>query len=170
MRHPNMHQVSTLLMPIHRHVTDGHTTGCPNWRRCQGNGPDGQPTFRPTCRRTVGDSGGPTDSSADRPPCCTGNKGPLLSQLLPDTLHLRSQSHNINVLIDTGCLQANIISAKIASLLAKDGGPTNIVLTEGIDGQSYGVQGIMNVTVNFKTNNKMSRCDIFAYAQLYVGM
>ena len=58
-----------------------------------------------------------------------------------------------NILIDAGCLQANIISANIATLLAKDGGQivgTRILLTAGVGSQSYGVQGIMNVTVTFK--------------------
>ena len=53
----------------------------------------------------------------------------------------RSHAHIINVLIDTGCLHANIISAKIASVLAKDGGQkyrTNIVLTAGVGDQSCG--------------------------------
>jgi len=66
---------------------------------------------------------GQSKPTSDRPPCCKGN---------PATLHLRNNAHIINVLIDIGCLQAKITNAKIATLLAKDGGQTfgtNIVLT-----------------------------------------
>jgi len=68
-------------------------------------------------------------------------------------LHLRSNSHIIYVLIDNRCLQANIISAKIGSLLAKDGDQTyetNIVLTERVGWQSCRIHGSLNVTVIFK--------------------
>ena len=67
----------------------------------------------------------------DRPPCCTNNTAPIL-HLLPATINLRNNAHLINVLIHAGSLQANIISANIAKLLATDGGlifGTNIVLT-----------------------------------------
>ena len=107
----------------------------------------GRPTWRRETRRV---------SEADRPSCCNGCEGTSLNHLIPSTLHLYGQAHDIHVLIDMGCLQVHIIiSAKIASFLAKDGGPTygtNIILTAGVGGQSYGVQGIMNVTVTLKNN------------------
>jgi len=91
---------------------------------------------------------GQSAQTFDRPPCCTGTEAPILHPVLPATLHLRNNAHTyiMNVLIDNGCLQANIISVNIATLLAKDGGHifgTNIVLTAGVGGQSYGFQGIM---------------------------
>jgi len=113
-----------------------------------------------TRRRTRRVSDRPTDTpsatTADCPPCCNGSEVTPLNHLISETLHLHCQAHDIHVLIDTGCLQVNIISAKIAALLAKDGGPTygtNIVLTAGVGGQSYGVQGIMNVTVTLMNND-----------------
>ena len=95
-----------------------------------------------TRRRTRRVSDRPTETSADRPPCCNGNEGTSLNHLIPETLHLHNKAHDIHVLIETGCLQVNIFSSKIAALLAKDEGPTygtNIVLTAGLGGQSYGV-------------------------------
>jgi len=100
--------------------------------------------------------GGQSATTADRSPSCTGTEGTPLNHLIPETLHLHSQADDIHVLIETGCLQVNIISSEIASLLAKDGGPTygtNIVLTAGVGGQSYGVQGILHVTVTLKNND-----------------
>ena len=85
-------------------------------------------------RQSAGLTGGLRAQTSDRPPCCTNTTAPILHHLLPTTIHLRNNAHLIHVLIDTGCLQANIISAKIAKLLATDGGQifgTNIVLTAG---------------------------------------
>ena len=51
----------------------------------------------------------------------------------------------IHVLIDTGCLQTNIINTRVADLLNADGGTlykTDIILTAGVGGRSYGVQGV----------------------------
>jgi len=113
-----------------------------------------------TQRRTRRVSDRPTDTMADRPPCSNGSEGTPLNHLIPTTLHLYSKAHDIHVLIDTDFLQVNIISAKIAALLVKDGGPTygtNIVLTAVLRGQSYGVQGIMNVTVALKNNEESVR-------------
>ena len=111
--------------------TQGKTVTPPVDRR-EGSHTAANPTgFRPSDRHT----GGPLATTADRPPCCNGSEGTPLNHLIPATLHLLSQAHDIHVLIDTGCLQVNIISAKIAALLAKDGGltyGTNIVLTAGV--------------------------------------
>jgi hypothetical protein len=86
----------------------------------------------------------------DSPPALTADSPPkrltvrlatqALGHLYCTTIHLRNNAHIINVLIDTGCLQANIISANIAKLPATDGSQifgTNIVLTAGVGGQSY---------------------------------
>ena len=77
----------------------------------------------------------------DSPPAFTPNNLPqrltvrlavqALRHQLPATLHLRNNSHIINVFIDTECLQTNI-SANTAKLLAKNGSQIfgrNIVLT-----------------------------------------
>ena len=93
----------------------------------------------------------------DRLPCYNGSEGTPLNHQILATLHQHSKAQDIHVLIDTGCLQVKIIGAKIAALLAKDGGPTygtNIVLTVGVGVQSYGVQGIMNVTVTLQNNEE----------------
>jgi len=95
--------------------------------------------------------------SSGRLPCCDGHDGSTSPHLIRATLHLRHNAPLIYVLIDTGCLQTNMISAKIAALLAKDGGQTydtNIVLTSGVGGQSYKVQGIMNLTITFTVDDK----------------
>ena len=92
--------------------------------------------------------------------------------MIPATLHLHSQAHDIHVLIGTGYLQVSIISAKIAALLAKDGGltyVTNIVLTAGIVRKSYGVQGIMNVTVTVKNNVDEESVRPICFVSLSVG-
>jgi len=97
-------------------------------------------------RQSASLDGGQSAPTFDLPPCCTRTGAPIL----PATIHLRNNVHIIN---DTGCLHANIVSANIAKLLATDGGQNfgiNIVLTAGVGGQSYGVQGIMNVTVTLK--------------------
>ena len=54
------------------------------------------------------------------------------------------------MLIDTGCLQTNVVSERIATLLRKDGiklRPANLVLTSGVGGVSYAVQGSITMTV-----------------------
>ena len=54
------------------------------------------------------------------------------------------------MLIDTGCLQTNVVSERIATLIRQDGGklrPANLVLTSGVGGVSYAVQGSINMTV-----------------------
>ena len=54
--------------------------------------------------------------------------------------------------IDTGYLLTNIIISSVAVLLEREGGSifdTNIVLTAGVGGSSYDVQGIMNLTKTF---------------------
>ena len=92
-------------------------------------------------------------SEENRPPCCAGSlTGLALGTLVPAILQLRLIRPTIHVLIDTGCLQTNIISSSVAALLERDGGSifeTNIVLTVGVGGTSYGVQGIMNLTITF---------------------
>jgi len=89
----------------------------------------------------------------NRPPCCTGSlTGSALGTLVPAILRLRLMRPTIHVLINTDCLQTNIISSSVAALLERDGGSifeTNIVLTAGVGGTSYGVQGIMNLTITF---------------------
>ena len=63
----------------------------------------------------------------------------------------------IRPLIDTVCLQTNIINTRVADMLNKDGGTlykTDIILTAGVGGQSYGVQGIMNLTIMLTNNDE----------------
>ena len=85
-----------------------------------------------------------------RPPCCTKIDGGISEYLIPATLRLRNNATVIHVLIDTGCLQTNIINTRVADLLNADGGTlykTDIILTAGVGGRSYGVQGVMNMTL-----------------------
>ena len=95
------------------------------------------------------------NSTGIKQPCYKGNEDPPLNRLIPATLHLHSQAHDIHVLIDTVCLQVNIINSRIASFLARDGSTygTNIVLTAEVGGQSYEMQWIMDVTVTLKNND-----------------
>jgi hypothetical protein len=77
-----------------------------------------------------------------RPPCCTNKNGGISEYVIPATLRLRNNATIIHVLIDTGCLQTNIINTRVANLLNADGGtlyPTDIILTAGVGGLSYGV-------------------------------
>jgi hypothetical protein len=62
-----------------------------------------------------------TETSTDipRPPCCRNCNGP--EQLVVGVLHLKNNTATINVLIDTGCLQTNVVSARVAALLRQDG-------------------------------------------------
>ena len=54
------------------------------------------------------------------PPCCARHSRVDQKEFhIPATLHLKCP---ITVLIDTGCLQTNIVSTRIASLLWQDGG------------------------------------------------
>ena len=98
----------------------------------------------------------PVSASEDnRPPCCAGSlTGSALGTLVPAILQLRLIRPTINVLIDTGCLQTNIISTRVAALLVHDDGQTydnDIVLTADVGGRSYCVEGIMNLTISFTT-------------------
>ena len=59
---------------------------------------------------------------------------------MPGQLLLTSTIVPINVLIDTGCMQTNVLSERIGTLLRKDGGTvfeTDVTLTSGIGGVSY---------------------------------
>jgi hypothetical protein len=70
----------------------------------------------------------------------------------------------INVLIDTGCLQTNIISSLVAQLLDRDRGTrydTSVALTSGVGGRSYGVQGIMNLTITFPYGANDTKLRVF---------
>ena len=58
-----------------------------------------------------------------RPPCCT-TTGSSLATLTPAVLQLRLFRPFIYALSDTGCLQTNIISTRVATLLGHDGGQT----------------------------------------------
>ena len=52
------------------------------------------------------------------------------------------------MLIDTGCLQTNIVSERVETLIRQDGGklrPSNLMLTSGVDGRRYAVQGSITI-------------------------
>ena len=93
-----------------------------------------------------------------RPPCCSHTNGGISEYLIPGTIRLRNNASVIHVLIDTGCLQTNIIYARFAlsDLLNADVGTlykTDIILTTGVRGRSYGVQDIMNLTITLTNND-----------------
>ena len=95
-----------------------------------------------------------------RPPCCSKTNGGISEYLIPATLRLRNNATVIHVLIDTGCLQTNIINTRVADLLNADGGTlykTDIILTAGVGGLSYGVQGVMNLTITLTNNDETQR-------------
>ena len=75
--------------------------------------------------------------------------------------------HNvpINVLIDTGCIQTNVFSERVAILIRQDGGklrPANVVLTSGVGGISYPVKGFISMTVAIPVPDKLVKyCNIF---------
>ena len=70
--------------------------------------------------------------------------------LVPGQLLLTPAIVPINMLIDTGCMQTNVLSERIETLLRKDGGKvfeTDVAPTSGVGGVSYAVQGIMTLMV-----------------------
>ena len=79
------------------------------------------------------------------PPCFDStHKTSATDALLSAFLVLSRENIPIDVLIDTGCLQRNVVSERIATLLRKDGGklrPANLVLISGVGGVTYSVQG-----------------------------
>ena len=94
--------------------------------------------------------------------------------MIPATLRLRQNVSVIHVLVDNGFLRTNLISILVADLLNADGGTlhkTDIILTVGVGEQSYGVQGIMNVTIT-PTDQMMKtqRNDTYACAPSCVVM
>ena len=86
----------------------------------------------------------------DGPSCCDSSHNASANDaLIPAFLVLPSKNIPINVLIDTGCLQTNVVSERIATLIRQDGGklrPANLVLTSGVGGVSYAVQGSINMS------------------------
>ena len=78
------------------------------------------------------------------PPCCDYTHHTLATNpLLSAFLILSNHNVPIHVQIDTGCLQTNVVSERVATLIRQDGGkmrPANVVLTSG-SGISYAVQG-----------------------------
>jgi len=98
-----------------------------------------------------------TVSEELRPSCCTIT-GSSLDTLIPAVLQLRLFRPTIYALIDTACLQTNIICTRIAAKLKQDRGQTydtDIVLTADLNVRSNGVQGIMNLTISYTTENDM---------------
>jgi len=78
-------------------------------------------------------------------------------------LRLHSNSPFSYVQIDAGCLQINLIRAKTAALLANEGDQTydtNIFLTAGVGGQTYGVQGIMNLTITTNDEAELIKSEL----------
>jgi len=73
------------------------------------------------------------------PPCCARHSRVDQKEFhIPATLHLKLRDCPINVLIDTGCLQTNIVSTRIATLLRQDGdmmGEISVSLTSGVGGR-----------------------------------
>ena len=90
------------------------------------------------------------------PPCCARHlRVDQKAFHIPATLHLKLRDCPINVLIDTGCQQTNIVSTRIAALLRQDGGmmkAASVSLTSGVGGRSYGVQGIMTVKITLMSH------------------
>ena len=74
--------------------------------------------------------------------------------LISGQLHIATSLLPIHVLIDTDCTQTNVVSARIAAALRKEGGEiqkASITLTSGVGGRWYGVERVMNVTVSLKS-------------------
>ena len=64
------------------------------------------------------------------PPCCARqSRVDQKAFHIPATLHLKLRDCPINELIDTGCLQTNIVSTRIAALLRQDGGKMRAALS-----------------------------------------
>ena len=60
----------------------------------------------------------------------------------------------INVLIDTGCLQPNVVSARVVALLRQDEKimrNTGVQPVSGVGGLTYGVERMMDATVSLKS-------------------
>jgi len=88
-----------------------------------------------------------TETSTDnlRPPCCRNCNGP--EQLIVGVLHLNNNTATINVLIDTGCLQTNVVSVRVAALLRQDGKimrKAGVQLVSGVGGND-GCHGVVKV-------------------------
>ena len=69
-------------------------------------------------------------------------------------LHLKNNTATINVLIDTGCLQTNVVCVRVAALLCQDGKTkqmAGVQLASGVGGITNGVEGMMDVTVSVKS-------------------
>ena len=86
----------------------------------------------------------------------TSTTRPLLSAFLI----LSQYNVPIHVLIDTGCLQTNVVSERVARLIRQDDGkmrPANVVLTSGVGGISYAVQGFISMTVSVPVPDKFMK-------------
>ena len=74
------------------------------------------------------------------PPCCARTVTHSDQDcLVPGQLLLTSTIVPINVLIETGCMQTNVLSERIGTLLRKDGGKvfeTDAALTSAVGGVS----------------------------------
>jgi len=77
--------------------------------------------------------------------------------LIPGLLHFAISQIPILVPIDTACIQTNAVSARVAVTIRKAGGviqKASVTLTSEVGGQSYGVEGIMNVNISL-TSSKL---------------
>ena len=86
----------------------------------------------------------------DGGPCCDHTQHTSATDTLLSAFFILSyQSIPIHVLIDTGCIQTNVVSERVANLIRQDSGKlrrANVVLTSGV-GISYVVQGSIFTTV-----------------------
>ena len=99
-----------------------------------------------------------------KPPCCVNYNGTEGKELLiPGLLHFATSQIPVLVLIDTGCMQTNVVSARVAATIKKAGGviqKASVTLTSGVVGQSYGVEGIMNVNISLTSSKLEARKDM----------
>ena len=105
----------------------------------------------------------PTSTSAvptvdGGPPYCDHTHHTSATDTLLSAFFILSH-HNvsIHVLIDTGCVQTNVVSERVANLIRQDGGklrPANFVPTIGVGGISYAVQGFISMTVAIPVPDK----------------
>ena len=86
---------------------------------------------------------------------CKGTEGNEL--LIPGMLHLATSQIPILVLIDTGCRQTNVVSARIAATMRAAKSIRFPTPYQRSGEQSYGVNGIMNVNISLASNKIEAR-------------
>jgi hypothetical protein len=115
-------------------------------------------------------------ASYELPRCCRGDEAVATVQT-PIPAIIGQSTYLINVpitaLIDTGCLQTNVVSSRVADILISKG-KANIqnasrALRSGVGGGTYGVNSLIEFDIEFSNSKDTSRKPVRIYIRALIS-